>query len=145
MIALIGVLRSTMVHTLRCRGVCTAPLQRSAGQRRFDHGSRGMAIHLPCCASNLPPYWMAHFPYKARGATLAKPENLTPEAGRRGAAATSALALYLGNDPAGRKESNTRTQTIHHRARITATHQQAIPRRIQSVTDAPLVLICCVR
>ncbi len=30
--------------------------------------------------------------YKARGGTLGKPENLTPEAGRRGAAATSAQA-----------------------------------------------------
>jgi DNA invertase Pin-like site-specific DNA recombinase len=30
--------------------------------------------------------------YKARGGKLGKPENLTPEAGRRGAAATSALA-----------------------------------------------------
>jgi DNA invertase Pin-like site-specific DNA recombinase len=36
--------------------------------------------------------------YKARGGVLGKPENLTPEAGLRGAAATSALArtAYAG-------------------------------------------------
>jgi DNA invertase Pin-like site-specific DNA recombinase len=107
-------LAKAIAHAKRAKGTLViAKLDRLARNVHFLSGLMESRIEFVCCdnphANRLTLHILAAVAedearrisertkaalaaYKARGGTLGKPENLTPEAGRRGAAATRAQA-----------------------------------------------------
>jgi DNA invertase Pin-like site-specific DNA recombinase len=107
-------LRKALVHARRHKAILViAKLDRLARNVHFLSGLMEAGVDFVCCdmpaANRLTLHIIAAvaedecrrisertraalLAYRARGGRLGKPENLTPEAGRRGAAATSAQA-----------------------------------------------------